>query len=85
MVDEPLTPSEEELERLGLYDPSAADARDRLLLIRYAVSRGASLEDVAQAPNLGELALDMTLRARGRSPCAKWPRRRVSTGPPRCA
>jgi len=54
-----------ELERLGLYDPGAADATDRLELIRYVMSCGATVEDVAAATNLGELALDLNLRPRG--------------------
>ena len=54
-----------ELERLGLYDPGASDATDRLELIRYVMTRGATLQDVAAATNLGELALDLNLRPRG--------------------
>jgi hypothetical protein len=59
----PLPP--EELERLGLYDPTAADGPERLELIRYALSLGATIEEVAASPNLGELALEMELRPRG--------------------
>jgi adenylate cyclase len=55
---------DEELERLGLYDPKAADGPDRLELIRYVFSLGASIEEVAASPNLGELALEMELRPR---------------------
>jgi adenylate cyclase len=68
VAEDPLTPDAEELECLGLYDPTAPDAQERLCLIWYAISRGASLDDVARAPNLGELALDMTLRPRGPLP-----------------
>jgi adenylate cyclase len=57
-------PGPEELERLGLYDPSAPDAQDRLELIHYALERGARLDEVATAPHLGELALDLHLRPR---------------------
>jgi len=60
MVDEP---SVDELTRLGLYDPDAPDAEDRLELIRYAIGLGASLADIGAAQNLGELALDLKLRA----------------------
>jgi adenylate cyclase len=48
--------------------PSAQDDADHRELIRYAMSRGATPEEVAQAPNLGELALDLTLRPRGPLP-----------------
>jgi adenylate cyclase len=59
-------PSEEELERLGLYDPLAPGAPDRLELIRYVLSRGAVLDEVtAETDNLGKLALDLNIRARG--------------------
>ena len=59
-------PSDEELERLGLYDPLAPDASDRLALIRYVLSRGATLDEVtAETANLGKLALDLNIRARG--------------------
>ncbi len=58
-------PDAEQLERLGLYDPAAPDATERLELIRYAFSCGATLEDVAATTNLGEVALDLTLRPRG--------------------
>lgn len=58
-------PSDEELERLGLYDPLAPDARDRLDLIRYVLSRGATLDEVmAETVNLGKLALDLNIRDR---------------------
>jgi adenylate cyclase len=65
MTDDPPTPDADELERLGLYDPGAPDASDRLELIRYVMDQGATLEDVARGTKLGELALDMTLRPRG--------------------
>jgi adenylate cyclase len=53
---------ESELERLGIYDPRDPDAASRLELVRYVLSSGASLEDIAAAANLGELALDHNLR-----------------------
>jgi adenylate cyclase len=68
VTDDGPTPDADELERLGLYDPAAPDATDRLELIDLALRRGATLEDVAKAPNLGELVLDMTLRPRGPLP-----------------
>jgi adenylate cyclase len=63
--EDPPTPDADELERLGLYDPQAPDAADRLELIRYVLALGATLEDLRAAANLGELALDLTLRPRG--------------------
>jgi adenylate cyclase len=52
----------------GQRDPDAQDDADQRQLIRYAMSRGATPDEVAQAPNLGELALDLTLRPRGPLP-----------------
>jgi class 3 adenylate cyclase len=62
--DETVRPDDEELERLGLFDPAASDAGDRLEMIRYAMGEGATVEDVGASTNLGELALDMQLRPR---------------------
>ncbi len=64
MSEESRLPDPGELESLGLYDPGAIDATDRLGLIHYVMSRGATLADVAAAANLGELALDLNLRPR---------------------
>ncbi len=64
MSEEPKLPDPDELERLGLYDPTAPDATDRLGLVHYVMSRGATVADVAAASNLGELALDLNLRPR---------------------
>ena len=63
--EDPPTPAADELERLDVYDPQAPDAADHLELIRYVLALGATLEDVTTAANLGELALDLTLRPRG--------------------
>jgi len=63
--DERSVPDADALERLGLYDPGAPDAADRLELIDYLMTLGATVEDVATAPNLGGLALDFNLRPRG--------------------
>ena len=65
MSDESAPLPRQELEQLGLYDPNAADGADRLELIRYVLALGATLEEVAAAANLGELALDVDLRPRG--------------------
>lgn len=58
------SPDGGELERLGLRDPRASKAADRTELIRYVLSRGATLEEVVASANLGELALDLSLRPR---------------------
>jgi hypothetical protein len=58
-------PAAHELEHLGQRDPDAQDAADQLELIRYVLHLGASPEEVAAATNLGELALDLSLRPRG--------------------
>ena len=58
-------PDARELERLGLLNPHEPGAADRLELIRYVLSLGATVEDVSATTNLGELALDLTLRPRG--------------------
>jgi adenylate cyclase len=65
MSDEPPPELRQELERRGLYDPHAADGAERLELIGYVMSLGATMEEVANTPNLGELALDVNLRPRG--------------------
>jgi len=53
----------DELARLGVYDPSALDAVERLELIRYLQSLGATVEQMAAAKGtLGDLGLDLTLR-----------------------
>jgi adenylate cyclase len=65
MTEDPPRPAAPELERLGQRDPDAQDAADQLELIRYVLSLGATPEQVAAATNLGELALDLSLRPRG--------------------
>jgi adenylate cyclase len=54
-----------ELERLGVYEPDAPDAEDRLRLLAYLLDRGASSEDLVRAfrsGGLGALALELALR-----------------------
>ena len=61
-------PDETELERLGLYDPSAPDAEDRLRLLVRIFELGASVEEVVQASRLGglgSLSLDLSIRPPG--------------------
>ena len=65
MSDEAAPFPRRELERLGLYDPDAADGAERLELIRYVMALGATVEEVAASSNLGELALELTMRPRG--------------------
>jgi adenylate cyclase len=55
-------PELDDLVRAGVYDPDAQGAADRLKLIRYALDRGATLEEVASSRSLGNLALNLTLR-----------------------
>ncbi len=52
----------QELMSQGLYDPTAPDAADRLQLLRYVLSRGATVQQIAQSRSLGDLALDLNLR-----------------------
>jgi adenylate cyclase len=49
MTHEGAVPSPEELEARGLYDPAAADARDRLEMIELSLVRGATLEEIRAA------------------------------------
>lgn len=54
-----------ELERLGVYEPDAPDAEDRLRLLAYLLDGGASSGDLVRAfrsGGLGALALELTLR-----------------------
>jgi adenylate cyclase len=61
-VPDRTTPEPDDLARAGVYDPDAPGAADRLELIRYALDRGATLEEVASSSGLGDLALNLTLR-----------------------
>jgi class 3 adenylate cyclase len=61
-------PDETELERLGLYDPSAPDAQDRLRLLGRIFELGASPEEAVRASHifgLGSLSLDLSIRSPG--------------------
>jgi adenylate cyclase len=62
--DERPSSDEGEFEGLRLEDPRASTAADRAELIRYVLSLGATVEDVAASSNLAELALDIKLRPR---------------------
>lgn len=62
MDDPPHEPTEQELTRLGLFDPAAPDADDRLALLRYVLERGATFDQIASMRSLGDLALDLHLR-----------------------
>ena len=53
-----------DLERLGIYDPSAPDAQDRLRLLEFLAGSGAGegeLVDAAATNSLGALALELAL------------------------
>ncbi|MGH8982909.1 MAG: hypothetical protein ACRDY6_03410, partial [Acidimicrobiia bacterium] len=59
---------EAELERLGLYDPAASDAPDRLRLLTRAFELGATVDEVVRANRvfgLGPLILDLAMRPAG--------------------
>jgi adenylate cyclase len=62
------TPDPNEPERPGQRDPDELQAEHARELIRYVRSLGATAEDVAASGNLGELALDLSLRPRGPLP-----------------
>jgi hypothetical protein len=55
------------LERLGVYDPSASNADDRLRLLCFLVERGATEDELVRAAdgeNLGALAVELALQGR---------------------
>ncbi len=68
MAKDPLTPDANDEECSGPRDIDSQDAANQLELIRYVRSLGATAEDVAGATNLGEVALDLSLRPRGPLP-----------------
>jgi adenylate cyclase len=68
MHEDQRTPDAHELEGLGQPDPDALDAAYELELIRFVRSLGATPEELAASTNLGELALDLSLRPRGPLP-----------------
>jgi adenylate cyclase len=71
VVDRAQVPAPEELERLGLYDPGAPDARERHELIAFLLENGATLDDLRRAPSPGVLAVGLILRHPGRSTLAE--------------
>jgi len=58
-------PDDAELERVGLYDPQAEDAEDRLRGLRNVLELGATVEEIANAHSLTDLALDLAIRPPG--------------------
>ena len=64
-------PDDAELERLGLYDPSAAGADEQLRLLTRAFELGATVDEVVGAfriagvGSLGPLMLDLVMRPAG--------------------
>ena len=62
MRDDRPEPDADELQRVGLYDPNAPDPAGLLELIRYVMAQGATFEDMKASTNLGQLALDRTIR-----------------------
>jgi hypothetical protein len=62
------TPDDAELERLGLYNPDAPGAADRLRLVRMLLELGATPEEILEADKTfrtGDLALDVAIRPPG--------------------
>jgi adenylate cyclase len=70
-VDPVQAPSPDELQRLGLYDPHAPDASERLELIAFLLENGATLDELRRAPNPGGLAIGLILRQPGKSTLAE--------------
>jgi class 3 adenylate cyclase len=61
-------PDADELEQLGLYDPSAPDAEDRLRLLGRLFELGANSDQVVRAARLaglGALSLELSIRPPG--------------------
>ncbi|HYZ98943.1 MAG TPA: hypothetical protein VE575_09355, partial [Acidimicrobiales bacterium] len=61
-------PDQAELERLGLFDPTANDAADQLRLLTRAFELGAPVDEVRRANRifgLGPLILDLAMRPAG--------------------
>lgn len=65
-------PSIEELVDLGLYEPDAPDATDRLEMLTYLFDRGATVEEVSDAwqtygwQGIGTLGVELVARPGGR-------------------
>jgi adenylate cyclase len=68
MTEDQRGPDTHELELLGQRDPDPLGEAHELELIRFVRSLGATPEDVTASTNLGELALDLSLRPRGPLP-----------------
>jgi len=68
MTEDQRRPDTHELELLGQRDPDPLGKTHELELIRFVRSLGATPEDLTASTNLGELALDLSLRPRGPLP-----------------
>lgn len=65
-----MIPDASELQRLGLYDPAAPDAEDRLRLLRRLFELGGTVDEVAEAARTlreNDLALDLAMRPPGQT------------------
>jgi len=63
-------PDEAELQRLGLYDPSASGAEDRLAVLRRLFELGGTVDEIVEAARTyteNDLALDLALRPPGQT------------------
>ena len=68
MIEHVAVPDDAELERLGLYDPRAPDADDRLRIVKLLFELGGTVEEVTEAVRSfqwGDLALDLSIRPPG--------------------
>ena len=77
----------EDLEALGLYDPSAADAQDRLALLQYLLGKGLGLDEMATAERedrLQALVVEGLTRPRGGRMTLAEAAERVRVSPEMC-
>lgn len=77
----------EDLEALGLYDPSAADAQDRLALLQYLLGKGLGLDEMATAERedrLQALVVEGLMRPRGGRMTLAEAAERVRVSPEMC-
>lgn len=58
-------PTIDDLAAVGLYDPGAPNAADRLALLEWLVARGVSLDEMVRAPSITGLASDLQLASSG--------------------
>lgn len=77
----------DDLEALGLYDPSAPDAQDRLALLQFLLDQGLGLEEMAvgeQEDRLQALVVEGLMRPRGERMSLAEVAERVRVSPEMC-